>query len=144
MLFAASTSREVFAPGDRVKHMNFGEGEILSVKSMGADTLYEVMFDTVGVLPQLLTLDCGVTLATYGRLGLFLRATGDASGVSWEQPIELELSEGPEFRSCYYTHMIPLDKNTALLAYSDFHHPQPNGQGEGKAIMVRTIKAVMD
>ena len=56
---AASTSREVFAPGDRVKHTNFGEGEILSVKSMGADTLYEVMFDTVGTKKL---------MATYARL----------------------------------------------------------------------------
>ena len=28
--------------------MTFGEGEILSVTSMGADNLYEVMFDKVG------------------------------------------------------------------------------------------------
>ena len=56
---AASTTREVFAPGDRVKHMNFGEGEILSVKSMGADTLYEIMFDTVGTKKL---------MATYARL----------------------------------------------------------------------------
>ena len=56
---AASTSREVFAPGDRVKHMNFGEGEILSVKAMGADTLYEIMFDTVGTKKL---------MATYAKL----------------------------------------------------------------------------
>ena len=36
------------APGDRVRHASFGEGEILSVKPMGADKLIEVMFDTVG------------------------------------------------------------------------------------------------
>jgi DNA helicase-2/ATP-dependent DNA helicase PcrA len=56
---AASTAREVFAPGDRVKHLNFGEGEILSVKSMGADTLYEIMFDTVGTKKL---------MATYAKL----------------------------------------------------------------------------
>ncbi len=55
----ASTTREVFAPGDRVKHLNFGEGEILSVKSMGADTLYEIMFDTVGTKKL---------MATYAKL----------------------------------------------------------------------------
>jgi len=49
----------VFAPGDRVKHLNFGEGEILSVKSMGADTLYEIMFDTVGTKKL---------MATYAKL----------------------------------------------------------------------------
>ena len=54
-----NTAREVFAPGDRVKHLNFGEGEILSVKSMGADTLYEIMFDTVGTKKL---------MATYAKL----------------------------------------------------------------------------
>ena len=56
---AANASREIFAPGDRVKHLNFGEGEILSVKPMGADTLYEVMFDTVGTKKL---------MATYAKL----------------------------------------------------------------------------
>jgi DNA helicase-2/ATP-dependent DNA helicase PcrA len=56
---ASSSAREVFSPGDRVKHLNFGEGEILSVKSMGADTLYEVMFDTVGTKKL---------MATYAKL----------------------------------------------------------------------------
>ena len=41
-------SVNALAPGDRVVHATFGEGEILSVKAMGADKLIEVMFDTVG------------------------------------------------------------------------------------------------
>lgn len=36
------------APGDRVKHMTFGEGTILSTKKMASDTLYEIMFDEAG------------------------------------------------------------------------------------------------
>ena len=55
----AAGKREVFVPGDRVKHMTFGEGEILSVRNMGADVLYEVMFDTVGTKKL---------MATYARL----------------------------------------------------------------------------
>ena len=39
--------------------VTFGEGEILSVKSMGADTLYEIMFDTVGTKKL---------MATYAKL----------------------------------------------------------------------------
>ena len=39
---------EVLSVGDRVRHRVFGEGEIFSVKPMGADVLYEVIFDTVG------------------------------------------------------------------------------------------------
>lgn len=44
----ANTPKEKFSPGDRVKHITFGEGEILSVKPMGADVLYEIMFESVG------------------------------------------------------------------------------------------------
>lgn len=50
---------EKFAPGDRVKHMTFGEGEVLSVRPMGADILYEVMFDKVGTKKL---------MATYAKL----------------------------------------------------------------------------
>ncbi len=34
--------------GDRVSHATFGQGEILSVRPMGADVLYEVIFDRAG------------------------------------------------------------------------------------------------
>ncbi|MBE6693461.1 MAG: ATP-dependent DNA helicase PcrA [Ruminococcaceae bacterium] len=34
--------------GDRVSHITFGEGEILSAKRMGNDTLFEVAFDRAG------------------------------------------------------------------------------------------------
>ena len=37
-----------FSPGDRVYHTTFGVGDVLSVKPMGNDTLYEVVFDKVG------------------------------------------------------------------------------------------------
>ena len=45
---AARESVNALAPGDRVAHASFGEGEILSIKPMGADKLIEVMFDSVG------------------------------------------------------------------------------------------------
>ena len=45
---AARENLNTLAPGDRVTHASFGEGEILSIKPMGADKLIEVMFDTVG------------------------------------------------------------------------------------------------
>ena len=38
----------IFEVGTRVHHAVFGDGEILSVKPMGADTLYEIMFDRTG------------------------------------------------------------------------------------------------
>lgn len=39
---------ETFAVGDRIRHTTFGGGEVLSVRQMGGDTLYEVSFDKVG------------------------------------------------------------------------------------------------
>lgn len=39
---------QAIKPGDRVAHITFGEGVILSAKPMGADILFEVMFDTAG------------------------------------------------------------------------------------------------
>jgi DNA helicase-2/ATP-dependent DNA helicase PcrA len=54
-----NSSLEVLAPGDRVRHMTFGDGEILSSRPMGADILYEVMFDNVGTKK---------VMATYAKL----------------------------------------------------------------------------
>ncbi len=56
---AASGKQEIFSAGDIVMHMTFGRGEILSVRPMGADTLYEVAFDKVGTKKL---------MATYARL----------------------------------------------------------------------------
>ncbi len=50
---------ERFSEGDRVSHMTFGEGEILSVKPMGADVLYEIAFEKVGTKKL---------MATYAKL----------------------------------------------------------------------------
>lgn len=39
---------EKFNEGDQVSHITFGIGEIISVREMGADILYEITFDDVG------------------------------------------------------------------------------------------------
>ena len=48
-----------FAPGTRVEHGIFGKGEILSIKDMSGDFLYEVRFDS-GIVKKL--------MATYAKL----------------------------------------------------------------------------
>ncbi len=48
-----------FAAGDRVKHLLFGMGTVLSVRPMGGDTLYEIRFDN-GTTKKL--------MATYAKL----------------------------------------------------------------------------
>jgi len=55
----AASAAPSFAVGDRVVHTTFGGGQILSVRSMGADTLYEIAFDKVGTKKL---------MATYARL----------------------------------------------------------------------------
>ncbi|MBQ7173660.1 MAG: UvrD-helicase domain-containing protein [Clostridia bacterium] len=54
-----SAPKEQLSPGDRVLHATFGEGQILSVKPMGADLLYEVLFERVGIKKM---------MATYAKL----------------------------------------------------------------------------
>ncbi len=54
-----SGASDALKPGDRVHHMTFGDGEILSVKPMGRDKLLEVMFDTAGTKKL---------MATYAKL----------------------------------------------------------------------------
>lgn len=39
---------ERFTVGDRVRHTVFGEGEVYSVRAVGNDVLYEIVFDKVG------------------------------------------------------------------------------------------------
>jgi DNA helicase-2/ATP-dependent DNA helicase PcrA len=56
---AANTAKEVLEAGDRVFHATFGEGDLISVKRMGADWLYEVIFDKVGTKKL---------MATYAKL----------------------------------------------------------------------------
>jgi len=103
-------------------------------------------FDFTGVWPCLKTLKCGVTLATYGRPGLFLRATADPACMNWEDRIELIHSSGePDVPgsvvnrgTCSYTDMIELDDHTVGLAYSDFRIPDENGVPR-KTMMFRTV-----
>lgn len=55
----AKAEMNALVPGDRVHHMTFGDGEVISVRDMGRDKLIEVMFDTVGTKKL---------MATYAKL----------------------------------------------------------------------------
>ena len=50
---------DIFSIGTRGSHAVFGEGTVLSVREMGADTLYEIAFDRVGTKKL---------MATYAKL----------------------------------------------------------------------------
>ena len=113
-------------------------------------------FDKCGVLPNLLKLDCGVTLAAYGRPGIYVRATSDPHGVDWEDPIEVMTGEDrsslmndppkrPNFHqwagSCCNVDLKPIGPNQAILAYSDFYYPDQSGKTNKKlkTILTRVI-----
>ncbi len=45
---APKGSTAMFEAGDTVRHITFGEGQILSVRPMGGDVMYEIAFEKVG------------------------------------------------------------------------------------------------
>jgi hypothetical protein len=94
-----------------------------------------VVFDDLGVWPQLLTLKNGVTLSAYGRPGLFVRASTDPAGRKWGKRAMVVHNS----YTCSYSALLPLSDDTALLAYSDFKVPGPDGTPR-KTILVRTVK----
>ena len=107
-----------------------------------------VEFDDIGVFPQMVCLDCGVTVATYGRPEMRIRATADPQGLKWEPPIKMELNPAGKNRpwwwqSCFNTSLLALDGNSVLMAYSDFNVPNEEGEPT-KSIMVRNITVVFD
>ncbi len=66
------------------------------------------IFDDIGVFPQIVTLKCGVTLASYGRPGLYLRWTGDPSCEKWNERIDLGITADIDNHgkySCCYTYV---------------------------------------
>ena len=105
-----------------------------------------VKFDDIGVLPQLCPLPCGVTLASYGRPELRVRATADPAGLKWEDPLRVDdiygmKMEAVSSRSCFYTRLIAIADNAALLAYTDFQYPNADGVGV-KTVLVRTVTVI--
>lgn len=101
------------------------------------------VFDDRGVWAQMLTLESGVTLASYGRLGLFVRATRDSSGRQWDDRVtivEPDVVSGlraPD--TCAYSGLIALSDTRALLVYSYFKHPDAQGR-PCKTLLSRLIE----
>ena len=96
------------------------------------------VFDDCGVWPRMLTLGNGITLASYGRPGLYVRATADPAGLEWEpRVVAVEPAEGRR-DTCSYSALLALNDRTALLAYSDFNYPNEQGR-KCKTILVRTV-----
>lgn len=97
------------------------------------------VLDDLGVWPQMLTLKNGITLAAYGRPGLYVRATSDPAGLRWEGRVPVVPPGQYHADTCSYSALLPLSDDTALIAYSDFNVPGPDGTPR-KTILVRTVK----
>ena len=87
------------------------------------------VFAECGVDPQLLRLNCGMTIASFGRPGIYVKSSTDDGCREWNGPIKIdelgtERGDGSEIGTCGYTSMVPIDDNTALLAYSEFYYPK--------------------
>jgi hypothetical protein len=88
----------------------------------------------------MLTLKNGVTLSAYGRPGLYVRASADSVGRTWGRRATVVPPGVVHTDTCSYCALLPLSDDTALIAYSDFNVPGPDGTMR-KAICVRTVRA---
>jgi len=101
-----------------------------------------------GKMPQLLTLDNGVTLASYGQSGgpgyIAVRATTDPAGLDWQSTVQAHFAPPAPggWNSCGHTEMVALDPDRALMIYSDFNYRDAQGRSR-KTILVREIKTTL-
>ncbi|MBO5931530.1 MAG: exo-alpha-sialidase, partial [Clostridia bacterium] len=100
-------------------------------------------FDDIGVLPQMVTLASGISIATYGRPYMRIRATADPTGKTWQPAQTFDMYSGENNSSCYYTDLLALDDTHALWIYSDFKYPNANGVPV-KSIIVRVITVAFE
>lgn len=101
------------------------------------------VFDDLGVWPQMLTLKNGVTLAVYGRPGLYIRATSDPAGLRWGERVAVVKPGNYHGDTCSYAALLPLADDTAFVAFSNFNLQNADGK-VCKGIQVREVKAVLD
>jgi hypothetical protein len=113
-----------------------------------------------GVLPQLLTLENGVTVLAFGRPGAHCLFSCDGKGEQWQQPTHLVIEsfegtgikgEGYGFqkgeepqgrpkqtRTSGYTSLLQFGPDSCLIAYDQFDYPDKDGNPR-KSILVRKV-----
>jgi hypothetical protein len=102
-----------------------------------------------GVLPQLLTLENGVTVMAFGRPGVHLLFSDDGKGEHWQAPIHLvvesfegtglagesfgfQKGEDPsgrpkQTRTSGYTGLVATGPDSFMIAYDQFDYPNADG-----------------
>jgi len=114
-----------------------------------------------GVLPQLLTLENGVTVLAFGRPGVHLLFSHIGRGQDWGSPVHLvvesfdgtgiqgegygyQKGEDPgsrpkQTRTSGYTSLVPTGPDSFLIAYDQFDYPNAEGRPR-KTILVRSFR----
>ena len=103
-------------------------------------------FTPNGVFPVLTRLGNNVCVLTSGRPGVQLRFNIDGDGDVWTEPIDMVSFMKDDntfdiYASCGYTGVLPIDKNTFYMVYSDFKTKNDNGQ-DRKGIIFRKIEII--
>ena len=104
-------------------------------------------FDECGVLPQLLRLENGMTIASYGRPTLYVRATNDPTGQEWADHVEIPLCNDMALskymqKGCFYTGLLALDEDSFLICFTDFNYPNKDGVPV-HTVLTRRVHVVM-
>ena len=102
-----------------------------------------VAFTPNGVKPRLLELGNGTLVLTSGRPGVQLRFNFDGTGEDWTEAVEMLpfMKEDGSYNrevSCGYTSLLPINKNSFFLVYSDFLEHDQRGEVR-KAIKIRKV-----
>jgi hypothetical protein len=91
-----------------------------------------------GVMPDLLSLGCGVMILSYGRPGVKVAFSADGSGREWSMAVPVMDAKWEDRlkNTDGYTALAPLDAHRFLLGYTDFDYKDEEGR-QRKAIIVR-------
>ena len=104
----------------------------------GAKTWNEpTFFDSIGVWPNVVSLNNGAFIAGYGRPGLYIR--GLYNNIWDYKRTTIVEPTANQDDTCSYCSMVALSDDTFLIAYSKFQHTDSDGVNK-KAIVVRKIK----
>ncbi len=95
------------------------------------------VFSRFGVLPQIVTLNSGITIAAYGRPGVVVRTTSDPNGMEWDDEITIV----DHADTCANTGMMAISDTEVLLAYSDFVYPDADGIPH-RTVLVRKLEVI--
>lgn len=93
-------------------------------------------FDDLGVWPQSVLLENGVSIAGYGRPGLYIRTYHNNA---WSDRIEIVTPTEYQQDTCSYCAIQPISENSALIVYSRFNYPDESGR-KRKVMMCREIE----